>query len=126
MTNADFAAFIEATGYATYRDQEGSAQNWRWAYAEGKGHTTLEALARDIYAVPEQKSVAGVMDEMIRRKEHIFLVVDEYGGTAGIVTLEDAIETLLGVEIMDEFDTVADMRKLAKQLGENRRRRQEE
>ena len=94
-------------------------------YSEGKRDLTLAALARDIYAVPDAKSVAGIMDEMIRRQDHIFLVVDEYGGTAGIITLEDAIETLLGVEIVDEFDTVADMRKLARQIGESRRQRGE-
>ena len=95
------------------------------AQAQGRGTVRLEALAKEIHAVPETKSVAGILDDMIRRREHIFLVVDEYGGTAGIITLEDAIETLLGVEIVDEFDTVEDMRKYAAQLGEKRRRRTE-
>lgn len=92
------------------------------AYSEGRGDRKLKGLGTEIHAVPEAKSVASTLDEFIRRREHIFLVVDEYGGTAGIITLEDAIETLLGVEIMDEFDTVEDMRKLARQIGEFRRR----
>jgi len=95
------------------------------AYAEGKGNTRLTALSTPIHAVPDSKSVAGILEEFIRRQEHIFLVVDEYGGTAGIITLEDAIETLLGVEIVDEFDTVKDMRQLAAQLGQQRKKRRE-
>jgi CBS domain containing-hemolysin-like protein len=93
------------------------------AYAQGQGAMKLTELGKEIHAIPETKSVAGVLDEFIRRREHIFLVVDEYGGTAGIITLEDAIETLLGVEIVDEYDTVDDMRKLARQIGNHRRRK---
>ena len=76
----------------------------------GEKSKTLEKLLNPIFAVPESKSIADLLDEFISRREHIFHVVDEYGGTAGIVTLEDAIETLLGVEIVDEFDSVEDMR----------------
>src|SRR5690606_29437494 len=65
----------------------------------------VSKLMVPIHSVPETVSVAAVLDQFIKRKEHLFLVVDEYGVTAGIVTLEDAIETLLGVEIMDELDS---------------------
>ena len=51
---------------------------------------------------------------------HLFIVQDEYGQTSGVVTLEDALETLLGAEIIDESDTVADMQELARE--KNRRR----
>lgn len=91
-------------------------------HAQGKLGAKLRELAGPIYAVPESKSVASILDESIRRQEHMFLVVDEYGGTAGIITLEDAIETLLGVEIVDEFDSVKDMRKLARDVWERRRK----
>ncbi len=78
-------------------------------YTDGK-NKPLEQLLNPIFSVPAAKSIADLLDEFISRREHIFHVVDEYGGTAGIVTLEDAIETLLGVEIVDEFDSVEDMR----------------
>jgi CBS domain containing-hemolysin-like protein len=75
----------------------------------------LEELCHEMHAVPETSSVGQVMDEFITRKEQAFLVVDEFGGTAGIVTLEDVIESLLGIEITDETDVVADLRQLAQQ-----------
>jgi CBS domain containing-hemolysin-like protein len=88
--------------------------------SDGKGSQELLSLVMSIHAIPETKSVASALDAFIQRKEHIFLVVDEYGGTAGILTLEDAIETLLGVEIVDELDKVEDMRKWAVQLWKKR------
>ena len=74
----------------------------------------LENLMQPIFAINENIPVSYALDLFIKRKEHMFLVTDSYGQTEGIVTLEDAIETLLGVEIMDELDTTEDMRKLAK------------
>ena len=88
-------------------------------------HLTLAETTSSIHAIPDTKSVAATMDEFIKRREHIFLVVDEHGGTAGIITLEDAIETLLGVEIVEEFDTVEDMRKWALQQWEKRKQQHE-
>lgn len=83
--------------------------------AEGKDQVRLHEFARPIHPVPETVNVATVLQEFIRRQEHIFLVISEYGGTEGIITLEDAIESLLGTEITDETDLVADLRELAKQ-----------
>ena len=91
------------------------------AYSKGLGESRVGSLVMPIHPVPDTKSVASTLDEFIQRREHIFLVVDEYGGTAGIITLEDAIETLLGVEIVDESDSVEDMRKLATQIWEQRK-----
>jgi CBS domain containing-hemolysin-like protein len=85
------------------------------AVAEDKDQLRLQQLSRSIHPVPETLSVARVLDEFTRRKEHIFLVINEYGGTEGIITLEDAIESLLGTEITDETDLVTDLRALAKQ-----------
>lgn len=96
------------------------------AFSRSEQDKKLASLRQPIFAVPDTKSVGSILEEFVKRREQIFLVVDEYGGTAGIITLEDVIETLLGVEIVDEFDSVADMRKLAMQLGAERRRLLEE
>lgn len=66
-----------------------------------------------IKSLPEQMPVSQALDFFIKEKEHLALAIDEYGVTTGIVTLEDAVETLLGVEIVDEFDNIEDMRKYA-------------
>jgi CBS domain containing-hemolysin-like protein len=76
--------------------------------------TKLEELMQPIFSINENIPVSYTLDLFIKRKEHMFLVTDSYGQTEGIVTLEDCIETLLGVEIMDELDTTEDMQKLAK------------
>ena len=73
------------------------------AIQEGKRNTEVRELKRDALFVPETKRVAELLREMQREKRHIAIVVDEYGGTAGLVTLEDLIEELIG-EIQDEFD----------------------
>lgn len=77
-------------------------------------HTKQVAdLVTPIASVSERLTVAQVLDFFIKEKEHLALAVDEYGVTTGLVTLEDAVETLLGVEIVDEFDNIEDMRKYA-------------
>jgi CBS domain containing-hemolysin-like protein len=73
------------------------------AEREGKGDEPVRTLAREAHFVPETKRVAELMREMQKQKFHIAIVVDEYGGTAGLVTLEDLIEELVG-EIVDEYD----------------------
>jgi len=89
---------------------------------KGNGDWAVGRIATPIHAVPETAPLDQVLDEFIRRKSQLFLAVDEHGGTAGIITLEDAIETLLGAEIMDETDQVADMRKLAGRLFQDKLR----
>lgn len=79
-------------------------------------------LIMPVHSIPKTLPVARALDEFIKRREHLFVVTDDLGGVAGIITLEDAIETLLGVEIIDEFDTVADMRKFALEQWENRKK----
>ena len=92
------------------------------AYSQDKEMTPVRDLMLPIHTVPESITVSAVLDQLIHRNEHIFIVIDEYGSTAGIVTLEDAIETLLGVEIVDEFDSVVDLRQHALEQWRKRKR----
>jgi CBS domain containing-hemolysin-like protein len=85
------------------------------AAAEDRDSMQLKELARPMSSVPEVLPVAKVMDEFFTRQQHILLVFDEHGGIAGIITMEDAIESLFGLEITDESDVVSDLRQLAKQ-----------
>jgi CBS domain containing-hemolysin-like protein len=90
------------------------------AVATDQHDTRISALRRPINAIPETLTVAQVLDKFIRDREHIFLILDEYGGMSGIITMEDAVESLLGIEITDESDLVADLRQLAQQRYERK------
>ncbi len=81
--------------------------------AEGESGLKLKDIKRDIYVIHDTASLLGTWAELLEKKEQIALVVDEYGGMDGIVTMEDIVETLLGFEILDEKDTVMDMQKYA-------------
>lgn len=114
-------------------------------YGEGKDYvcgyilltTVLEKLAADefdcriadivrpILNFRETSSVYDIWEQMLDKKEHIAVVLDEYGGMSGIVTMEDVIETMLGVEIVDENDIAIDMQKLAREKWERIRKKQQ-
>lgn len=83
--------------------------------AEENKHLKLRDIKRDIVFVPESTPVFKVWEILLEKKEHIAVVVDEYGGMDGIVTMEDIIESLLGFEIVDEKDTVTDMQQFARE-----------
>ncbi len=71
-------------------------------------------IIKPVFTVHENIPISKLIDLFLSRKEQLFIVVDKYGQTEGLVTLEDAIETLLGSEIVDEHDKTTDMRELAK------------
>ena len=77
-----------------------------------------------VYTISDKDSVSNILDQFVKRRQQIFIVADEFGTTTGLITLEDAIETLLGVEIVDEHDSVVDMRKLATAKLEKRHQRE--
>ncbi|MCP4718905.1 MAG: HlyC/CorC family transporter [Desulfobacteraceae bacterium] len=82
--------------------------------AQKRGDEKLKALKREILAVPYSVSLTALLEQLLTDRQHIAIVVNEHGGTDGLVTLEDLIETLMGMEIMDETDDVEDMRALAR------------
>lgn len=90
------------------------------AERNGHGDVPIKQVAKPIIRVSEKLPVQQLIDLFIKQKAHLFLVEDEFGQTAGVVTLEDAIETLLGREIVDERDTVEDMQALARTRYRNR------
>lgn len=88
--------------------------------AEDKHKLPLKEIKREITVVPDSMVLFSLWEVLLEKKEHIALIVDEYGGVEGIVTMEDIIETLLGLEIMDEKDTVIDMQKFARERWKRR------
>ena len=84
------------------------------------GDKPLSEIRRDIIITRRNTPIPQLFDTLIAKREHIALVVDEYGSVAGLVTMEDVIETLLGLEIMDESDNIADLQVLARKNWENR------
>ena len=111
---------LQHTRIPVYRDSHddiiGMVTNREMMLAEreGKPETQLHEMAKPITRVSESLPVHMLLDQFIKKQEHLFLVEDEFGQTAGIVSLEDAIETVLGREIVDETDTVEDLQEFAK------------
>jgi CBS domain containing-hemolysin-like protein len=91
--------------------------------AQDKDSVKLQELKRDILILPETISLQSLFEQLLENQEHIAVGVDEYGGFSGIVTMEDVVETLLGMEIVDEIDKNEDMQKLARKNWRQRARK---
>ena len=86
--------------------------------AEDKFSRTIREISRPILTFPENEPVGNIWEKFLEKKEHISVIIDEYGTFRGIVTMEDVIETMLGQEIVDETDEVVDMQEYAKEQWE--------
>lgn len=83
--------------------------------AQDKFSTPISEITRPILSFTETDKVSDIWEKMLANKEHISVITDEYGCMRGIVTMEDVIESMLGVEIVDECDTVEDLQEAARQ-----------
>ena len=87
------------------------------------GDAPLAQIRRELLITKRNTSIPQLFETLIAKREHIALVVDEYGSVSGLVTMEDVIETLLGLEIMDESDAIEDLQLLARRKWEERAKR---
>ena len=90
---------------------------------EERGDKLLSDLKREIFVVSAEKPIPELFETFIKQRVHIASVVDDFGNTIGVVTMEDIIETLLGLEIMDESDSIEDMQLQARKNWEKRAKR---
>jgi len=88
-----------------------------------RGDMSLSSIKRELLVTKRATPIPQLFETLIEKREHIALVVDEYGTVSGLVTMEDILETLLGLEIMDESDNVEDLQLLARKKWEERAKR---
>lgn len=118
LENKDFLKFSRIPVYESDNEQITGyvfRQNVFEELAKDHHQKKLKDLKREIVVVTDSMMLFTVWEILLEKKEHLALVVDEYGGLDGIVTMEDIIESLLGLEIVDETDTVTDMQQLARE-----------
>lgn len=90
------------------------------AQARNNTDNKLESYRRNLHTLSDKTSLSDAFDEVLQQKAHIMVIIDEYGGMEGIITMEDIMETLLGLEIMDESDKTADMQQYARRMWKKR------
>lgn len=93
------------------------------AIIDNKGEEKLEKLKRELLITDYRTPIPDLFELFITKRAHLAIVMDEFGNTIGLISMEDIIETLLGLEIMDESDNIADMQLLARKNWEARAKR---
>lgn len=124
LRNKDFLHFSRIPVYAGNRDNITGYIFRREVFeklAEKESNLQLKDIRREIVFVHEHLTVIHLWELLLEKKEHIALIVDEYGGSAGIATMEDVIETILGLEIVDESDRITDMQQYAQEKWNERK-----
>lgn len=91
--------------------------------ARDERDTPLSDLRRELRTVPDEQPLSELLERLLAQQTHMALVIDDHGTTTGLVTLEDVVETLFGTEIIDEVDSVADLRELARKQWHQRAQR---
>ncbi len=125
--NLDLEKFKEYSRIPVYEDNIDNivglviSKEYFHEYIENKLKKRSEII-KPVGQVNENIPISKLIDMFIAKKEHMFIVVDNYGQTEGVVTLEDAVETLLGIEIVDELDSNIDMREVARKKMQTLRR----
>ena len=90
------------------------------ALVHGNGDETLASIQRPITMVQDNTPLPALFSKLTEARTHLAIATDEYGSVVGLVTQEDLFETLIGMEIVDEFDNVADLQRLARERWEAR------
>lgn len=96
------------------------------ALAEGKNKLTLGRFKQPAHFVPETAPLNRILIDFFGRRQHLFIVVDEYGTMTGVISMEDVLEEIVGLEIIDESDKARDMRELARTRNLESRKRMKE
>jgi CBS domain containing-hemolysin-like protein len=129
-TVAEVALLPELQMYSRFPVWEGDSIDGVIGYAltkdvlraalDGRRNRTLDRLVRQANFIPDNATLEKALEQFLQGRQHMFVVVDEYGGIEGLVTMEDVFETMLGTEIVDEADRVVDLRDLAKSRRDKR------
>lgn len=130
MTVAEVALLSELQMYSRFPVWEGDSTDGIIGYAltkdvlraalDGRRNRTMDRLVRQANFIPDNATLEKALEQFLQGRQHMFIVVDEYGGIEGLVTMEDVLETMLGTEIVDEADRIVDLRELAKSRRDKR------